>query len=142
MRRACSGAPTIAMYRAKLGGIPYAGYQRELDQQGNRLQLLAELRTAIDEHQLTLNYQPQLDLRSGEIVAVEALLRWTHPKLGVVPPLDFLPFAEEAGLMGPITTLVLTDAIAQCAAWAQRGDPAERLSQHLGHEPARPPAHQ
>jgi diguanylate cyclase (GGDEF)-like protein len=111
----------IAMYRAKLGGVPYAGYQRELDQQGNRLQLLAELRTAIDEHQLTLNYQPQLDLRSGEIVAVEALLRWTHPKLGVVPPLDFLPFAEEAGLMGPITTLVLTDAIAQCAAWRNEG---------------------
>jgi diguanylate cyclase (GGDEF)-like protein len=111
----------IAMYRAKLGGVPYASYQPELDKVGNRLLLLEELRTAIDEHQLVLNYQPQLDLRTGEIVAVESLLRWAHPRLGLVPPLEFLPFAEEAGLMGAITTLVLTDAIAQCAAWRSEG---------------------
>jgi diguanylate cyclase (GGDEF)-like protein len=111
----------IAMYRAKLGGVPYASYQPELDKVGNRLLLLEDLRTAIDEHQLVLNYQPQLDLRTGEIVAVESLLRWAHPRLGLVPPLEFLPFAEEAGLMGAITTLVLTDAISQCAAWRSEG---------------------
>ncbi|MDQ6849840.1 MAG: EAL domain-containing protein [Actinomycetota bacterium] len=112
----------IAMYRAKLGGAPYACFQPDLDKIGNRLELLDELRTAIDEHQLVLHYQPQLDLRTGQIVAVEGLVRWAHPRLGVVPPLDFLPFAEEAGLMGSITTLVLTDAIAQCAAWRSQGN--------------------
>jgi EAL domain-containing protein (putative c-di-GMP-specific phosphodiesterase class I) len=62
-------------------------------------------------------------LRTGEVVAVEALLRWMHPTLGVVPPLEFLPFAEQAGLMGSITELVLTDAITQCAIW--RGEERE-----------------
>ncbi len=111
----------IAMYRAKLAGVPFETYQPDVDHIGNRVQLLSDLRTAIDEHQLTLYYQPQLDLRSGKITAVEALLRWVHPRLGVIPPLEFLPFAEEAGLMGSITKLVLTDAIAQCAAWRKTG---------------------
>jgi len=109
------------MYRAKLAGVPFAVYQRDLDKSGNRLLLLEELKVAIEQHQLVLHYQPQLDLRTGEIVAVEALLRWTHPRLGIVPPLEFLPLAEDAGLMGSITTLVLTDAIAQCAAWWSAG---------------------
>jgi len=111
----------VAMYRAKLAGVPFAVYQRDLDKSGNRLLLLEELKVAIEQHQLVLHYQPQLDLRTGEIVAVEALLRWTHPRLGIVPPLEFLPLAEDAGLMGSITTLVLTDAIAQCAAWWSAG---------------------
>jgi diguanylate cyclase (GGDEF)-like protein len=113
----------IAMYRAKSNGAPFTIYQPYLDNQGNRLLLLEELRTAIDEHQLVLHYQPQRDLRTGEIVAVESLLRWAHPRLGMVPPGEFLPFAEEAGLMGPITTLVLNDALIQCAAWRNAGNP-------------------
>jgi diguanylate cyclase (GGDEF)-like protein len=111
----------VAMYRAKLTGAPFAAYQPDLDKVGNRLLLLDELRTAIDEHQLVLHYQPQLDLRTGEIVAVESLLRWAHPQIGIIPPLEFLPLAEEAGLMGSITTLVLTDAIAQVAEWRRAG---------------------
>jgi diguanylate cyclase len=111
----------VAMYRAKLAGAPFATYQRDLDRAGNRLLLLDELRKAIDERQLILHYQPQLDLRTGEIVAVESLLRWAHPRLGIVPPLEFLPLAEEAGLMGSITTLVLSDSLAQCAAWRRAG---------------------
>lgn len=113
----------VAMYRAKLAGAPFAIYQPDLDRSGNRLLLLDELRTAIDERQLVLHYQPQLDLRTGEIVAVESLLRWAHPRLGIVPPLDFLSLAEEAGLMGSITTLVLSDALAQCAVWRSAGSP-------------------
>jgi diguanylate cyclase (GGDEF)-like protein len=113
----------VAMYRAKLAGTPFAIYQPDLDKSGNRLLLLDELRTAIDERQLVLHYQPQLDLRTGRIVAVESLLRWVHPRLGIVSPLEFLPLAEEAGLMGAITTLVLTDALAQCAAWRNAGNP-------------------
>jgi diguanylate cyclase (GGDEF)-like protein len=111
----------VAMYRAKLGTTPYALYASDLDEGGNRLQLVEELRVAIDEGQLVLHYQPQLDLRSGEILAVEALLRWDHPQLGMVPPLKFLPLAEEAGLMRSITALVLEQALAQCSTWRHTG---------------------
>jgi diguanylate cyclase (GGDEF)-like protein len=111
----------VAMYRAKLGGTAYALYQPDLDEGGNRLQLVEELRTAIDEGQLILHYQPQLDLRSGEIMAVEALLRWAHPRMGLVPPLKFLPLAEEAGLMRAITELVLEQALSQCSTWRHSG---------------------
>jgi EAL domain-containing protein (putative c-di-GMP-specific phosphodiesterase class I) len=68
-----------------------------------------------------LHYQPQLDLRSGEILAVEALIRWPHPRLGLVPPLKFIPLAEDSGLMKPLTTWVLREAMAQCAAWRASG---------------------
>jgi diguanylate cyclase len=113
----------IAMFRAKSSGAPFAVYEHDLDNYGNRLLLLEELRSAIEEHQLVLHYQPQLDLRTGQIVAVESLLRWVHPQRGIVAPDKFLPFAEDAGLMGAITTLVLTDALAQCAAWRSAGSP-------------------
>jgi diguanylate cyclase len=123
---ACDGASLmwcadVAMYRAKLSGVPYASYQPDLDRGGNRLLLLDELRNAIEEHQLVLHYQPLLDLRTGEIVGFESLLRWVHPRLGIVPPLEFLPLAEEADLMGSITTLVLRDALGQCALWSASG---------------------
>ena len=113
----------IAMYRAKVSGQPFASYQPDLDKTGNRVQLLDELRVAIDEHQLMLFYQPQLDLKSGRIEAVEALIRWAHPALGILSPAEFLPFAEEAGLMGAITELVLREALDQCAAWRCSGRP-------------------
>jgi diguanylate cyclase len=64
-----------------------------------------------------------VDLHTGEISAVEALVRWPHPRLGMVPPLDFLPLAEEAGLMQLLTALVLEKAVAQCAAWHAAGQP-------------------
>lgn len=111
----------VAMYRAKLGNTPYASYEPRLDQESDQMRLLQELRTGIDEGQLVLHYQPQLDLRTGEIVAVEALLRWVHPRLGLLPPLKFLPLAEEAGLMRSITKWVLEEATAQCAAWRNAG---------------------
>jgi EAL domain-containing protein (putative c-di-GMP-specific phosphodiesterase class I) len=75
----------------------------------------------VEGERLVLHYQPQVDLRNGEIVAAEALVRWPHPRLGVVPPLEFLPLAEEAGLMGPLTRLVLEQALAQCAIWRTAG---------------------
>jgi diguanylate cyclase (GGDEF)-like protein len=112
----------IAMYRAKLGGVPFAVHQPDLDRAGNRPQLLPELQAAIEHQQLVLHYQPQLDLHTGAIVAVEALLRWVHPELGIIAPLQFLPFAEQAGLMQPITRFVLREAVAQCAAWRRAGN--------------------
>jgi diguanylate cyclase len=110
----------LAMYRAKLSGLPFAVYREDLDG-GHGLPLVEELRTAIADRALELHYQPQLDLVTGEIVAVEALVRWPHPRLGLVPPLEFLPLAEDAELMGPLTTVVLDQALAQCAAWRAAG---------------------
>jgi diguanylate cyclase (GGDEF)-like protein len=110
----------LAMYRAKLEGKPFAIYQEELDGHGNRLGLVEDLRAAIDNHELELHYQPQADVVSGEIVAVEALLRWPHPRLGYIPPLEFVPLAEEFDLMDSLTGFVITEALGQAAAW--RGD--------------------
>jgi len=115
------GCADVAMYRAKLGSIPFALYDQDTDDGGNRLRLADELRVAIAESHLVLHYQPQLDLRSGEILKVEALLRWRHPLLGLIEPLTFLPLAEEAGLMRQLTRWVLTEALGQCATWRAAG---------------------
>jgi diguanylate cyclase (GGDEF)-like protein len=110
----------VAMYRAKLAGSPFILYEQDLEDD-NRLRLAEELRVAIETDQLVLHYQPQLDLRTGEISNFEALVRWPHPSLGLIPPLKFLPLAEEAGLMGALTRSVLTHALAQCASWRAVG---------------------
>jgi diguanylate cyclase (GGDEF)-like protein len=111
----------VAMYRAKGSGALCQIYSEALDGGGNRLRLVEELRTAIEQGQFLLHYQPQVDLQSGEVRAVEALLRWPHPTRGLVPPLDFLPLAEEAGLMPSLTFWVLGRALEQCAAWHAAG---------------------
>ncbi|MBV9837276.1 MAG: diguanylate cyclase, partial [Solirubrobacterales bacterium] len=111
----------VAMYRAKLGATACALYEQDLDDQGNRLRLADELRVAIEESQLVVHYQPQLDLRSGVVSTVEALVRWPHPSVGLIAPLKFLPLAEEAGLMGRVTRWVLTEALRQCATWRTSG---------------------
>ena len=111
----------VAMYRAKLAGTCFAFYDLVLDNDGHQWQLLADLREALDEDQFVLHYQPQLDLRNGRIRAVEALVRWAHPKHGLVPPLKFIPLAEEAGLMGRLTGWVLDEALRQCAEWRSSG---------------------
>jgi diguanylate cyclase len=111
----------VAMYRAKLGNAPYVFYDQDIDGGEDQPNLLDELRIAVKEGQFVLHYQPQLDLKSGEILAVEALVRWPHPKLGLVPPMKFIPLAEEAGLMWPLTTWVLNEAFAQCASWRADG---------------------
>jgi diguanylate cyclase (GGDEF)-like protein len=110
-----------AMYRAKDRGATFALYDPDVDTEVDRLRLVDDLRAALRSDGLELHYQPQIDLASGSVVAVEALLRWPHPRLGYVAPLDFLPLAEEAGLMRPITTFVLEEALAQCAAWRTAG---------------------
>ncbi|MGB6771605.1 MAG: bifunctional diguanylate cyclase/phosphodiesterase [Candidatus Dormiibacterota bacterium] len=111
----------LAMYRAKLSGVPFEMYDSEIDDEGNRLRLVDELRVAVEAGDFALHYQPQLNLRTRMVTTVEALLRWTHPRLGAVPPLDFLPLAEEAGLMRALTTIVLDKALTQCAAWRASG---------------------
>jgi diguanylate cyclase (GGDEF)-like protein len=111
----------LAMYRAKLAGKAFAIYQEDLDGAANRMQLVEELRRAIEERELQLYYQPQINLGTRQIASVEALVRWIHPRLGFVPPLEFIALAEDAGLMGALTGLVLDQALAQCARWRAGG---------------------
>lgn len=115
------GCADAAMYRSKSARSAYEVYDHLLDNKVDRLLLMDELRTAITQRELELNYQPQVDLRTGEILAVEALLRWNHPRLGNIAPLDFLPLAEEAGLMASLTALVVDSALGQCAVWRAEG---------------------
>jgi diguanylate cyclase (GGDEF)-like protein len=115
------GCADAAMYRAKLDLSRFAFYDAELDRGGSKLQLADDLSVAIEDGQLLLHYQPQLDLRSDRIATFEALVRWRHPEHGLIPPLDFLPLAEEAGMMAKITRWVLTSALAQCADWRAAG---------------------
>jgi diguanylate cyclase (GGDEF)-like protein len=111
----------VAMYRAKLASAPFALYEQTFDNGGNRLRLADELSAAIDTDQLVLHYQPQLNLRTGEIEKVEALVRWLHPALGMIPPMKFLPLAQEAGMMEKLTHWVLTRALGQCSSWRASG---------------------
>jgi diguanylate cyclase (GGDEF)-like protein len=111
----------VAMYRAKFGDRSIALYDQDVDGDANRMGLVEELRVAVNEGHFVLHYQPLLDLHSGEVLAVEALLRWPHPRLGLLAPLKFLPLAEDAGLMKALTALVLNQALDQCAAWWAAG---------------------
>lgn len=112
-----------AMYRAKdLGRNTFQSYSGEMNQQlDRRLALLARLRHGVERKEFTLHYQPRVDLRSGRIVGVEALVRWQHPQLGMVSPADFIPLAEESGLIEPIGDWVLRTACLQAKAWRDMG---------------------
>ena len=88
---------------------------------GERLALLAEVRPALERGEFELFYQPQLELASGRVTSVEALLRWRHPTHGMVPPLQFISLIEQTALVGPVTARVLELALAQLAAWRAEG---------------------
>lgn len=111
----------VAMYRAKVGKAPYVFFDQALDGDESQIRVVEELARAIDEGALVLHYQPQLDLASGKVEAVEALVRWPHPRFGMIAPLKFLPLAEESGLIGPLTTWVLDEAVREAARWRARG---------------------
>jgi EAL domain-containing protein (putative c-di-GMP-specific phosphodiesterase class I) len=86
------------------------------------------LSSAIVNHEFTLRYQPQIDLKTGAIFAVEALVRWQHPKLGMVSPMKFIPMAEESGLIVPLGDWVLREACRQNKAWQDEGVPPITVS--------------
>ena len=112
-----------AMYHAKSKGRDNCQfYSASLTEQAmQRLQLESNLRLALERDEFFLVYQPQLDLASGRICSVEALIRWNHPKLGLVSPATFIPLAEETGLVVPIGEWVLRTACAQAARWHAGG---------------------
>ena len=113
----------VAMYRAKdLGRNNYQFYSNEMSARAfERLSLENSLRHALKRQEFFLLYQPQLDLNSGEIIGVEALLRWQHPELGIIMPTEFVALLEETGLIVPVGDWVLKTACEQAMVWHKAG---------------------
>jgi diguanylate cyclase (GGDEF)-like protein/PAS domain S-box-containing protein len=111
-----------AMYAAKAGGKnQFSYFTRDMDERARtRLRLCNELRQALKLNQLFLCYQPVIDLKAGQIVKAEALLRWCHPRLGIVDPAVFIPLAEESGLMGQIGNWVFEEVASRSKHWSDR----------------------
>jgi len=112
----------IAMYEAKRAGIHITIYDQELDKfSQERLTLIKDLGQAFDTEQLSLHYQPKVNINSLEAIAAEALLRWNHPTLGNIPPDRFISIAEQSGLIRPLTEVVLRMALRDLAALTEQG---------------------
>ena len=113
----------IAMYQVKEDGKnDFAFFRADLNRNSlERLAFEASLRRALDEQQFEVHYQPKIDCKSGAITGVEALLRWPHPDLGMIPPTRFIPVAEETGLIVELGRWVLQTVCRQHAAWRDRG---------------------
>jgi diguanylate cyclase (GGDEF)-like protein/PAS domain S-box-containing protein len=123
----------IAMYRAKEEGKnTYKFYSEETNVHSfERMALETSLRRALERNEFFLHYQAKLDLHTKRITGVEALVRWEHPELGVVPPMQFIPLAEETGLIVPIGRWVLRTACAQNVAWQREGLPPLSIAVNL-----------
>lgn len=120
----------IAMYRAKQTGEDgYAFYSHEMNRRAlDRLHLEAGLRHAIERNRFFLHFQPKVDIASGHIVGAEALLRWHDPERGMVSPAEFIPVAEETGLIVQIGAWVLQATLAQARQWQKAGLPMLRIA--------------
>jgi diguanylate cyclase (GGDEF)-like protein/PAS domain S-box-containing protein len=119
----------LAMYVAKADrNTPHAIYLPAMHESATkRLELLADLRHAVARHELVLAYQPVVEIATGRLRSVEALVRWRHPQRGLVPPMDFVPLAEESGLILEIGTWVLRTACEQAADWRRMLAPGARF---------------
>ncbi len=114
----------VAMYNAKRSNKEYAFYDPDEDDYSvNRLLITGELRNALASEELVLHYQPKVDIASGEVRGVEALVRWKHPRFGLIYPDDFIGLAEQSGLIRPLTLWVLNSAMRQLGDWRHRGYP-------------------
>jgi diguanylate cyclase (GGDEF)-like protein len=114
----------VAMYAAKEAHATYAVYDATQDDYSpSRLTLIGELRRAMEQREIVLHYQPKVDLNSGLITGAEALARWQHPERGLLPPSEFIPFAEHTGLIIPLTHYILDTALGQCSEWRDAGSP-------------------
>ncbi len=112
-----------AMYTAKRSGVGHAVYDRSVEgRAAEALGLLGELRRALQgARELRLHYQPKVDLRTGRVCGVEALVRWAHPRHGLLGPDRFVPLAEETGLVRALTSFVVPEALAQVRSWRAAG---------------------
>jgi len=122
-----------AMYHAKEAGRNnFQAYTPDMEVKATeRLELGGDLRLALENNEFYLCYQPRVSLADGRIIGVEALIRWQHPKLGLVSPADFIPIAEESGLISPIGEWALRTACAQGKAWLDTGLPPITMSVNL-----------
>ena len=122
-----------AMYRAKeYGRNNYQFYVADMNVKARaRLKLESSLRRALDRGEFTLYFQPRVDLFSGRVIGAEALLRWRHPDMGLVPPAEFIPILEETGMIIPVGEWVLKQACAQNRAWQDMGLTPIRMAVNL-----------
>jgi diguanylate cyclase (GGDEF)-like protein len=112
----------VAMYVAKSNHSGHATYAANLDHYSpDRLNLVGELRQALHQGRLVVHYQPKVSLRPRAVEGAEALVRWDHPQRGRINPDEFIPLAEQTGLIKPLTLFVLEQALRQCQAWHQAG---------------------
>lgn len=123
----------LAMYKAKENGKNrYWIYETNMSIQAqNRSTLEQRLRKALERDEFVLYYQPQVDVTKGKLLGMEALIRWKHPEQGLIPPMKFIPIAEETGLILPIGEWVLRKAIAQNVTWQKAGFPPLRIAVNL-----------
>ena len=108
----------VAMYVAKRNNLGFSVYDPDQDTHSvGRLALMSEFRSAIEDQSLELAFQPKVNIRTKEIIGAEALLRWNHPGRGYIEPDEFIPLAEQTGLIKPLTSWVLAQAVEQCMVW-------------------------
>jgi diguanylate cyclase (GGDEF)-like protein len=125
-------AADLAMYEAKEHRGEVQWYLPSMNERtAEQLALHSDLQQALPRHQFVLQYQPQVDVRTGALVGVEALLRWQHPTRGLIPPGNFIPLAEQSGMIVPIGQWVLRTALTQAKAWQVMGSPSLRIAVNL-----------
>jgi diguanylate cyclase (GGDEF)-like protein/PAS domain S-box-containing protein len=123
----------VAMYQAKgRGRNSYRFYEQEMAEEGvQRLRMENLLRRSLDHGEIFLNYQPQVDIETGNLTGVEALVRWQHPELGLVSPISFIPIAEECGYISQLGKWVLDEACRQMIRWQQGGLHVPKIAVNL-----------